>query len=535
MRLLNCRTMQMEEFFDSHIPKYAILSHTWGEKEVSYQAFVSRSLTEGPGYEKIEGFCSLAAGLGYEWAWVDTCCIDKSSSAELSEAINSMFHWYRSSDLCIIYLSDVYNHLNLELRNQAFRLSRWHTRGWTLQELLAPRRAVFYDKTWNEIGSKQDLEEVITDITKISGEVLVGRNDPRSLPVAERISWASNRRTSREEDIAYCLLGLLGVNMPLLYGEGRKAFTRLQEEVIRNTYDHTILARDVGLGLPTSSLTRAPCLATSPDAFREWDAEIMLTKPRGDHYLPTNLGIHISLPIIRPMAMNLECGLAILDCVAYGAKTLVLPLELDKRHNSTMLAWTARSAVPFLAHWGVTSMTFTTIPLYLTPRASGESLLLNERLCFIMDLRCLFDIGYFLADFFPSSNFKIDGNHIFYRRLIGGHKLLRFCHPSYVTILVMHEGCEDDPMRCGLQTAYITYPYTSWELTLTRESIDDVQQAYDSLSWSTTGYMNRVGGGCYVGGLDFDDHEIAVIKSLPARDPDTYIRPIQPRSVPLQE
>ncbi|OTA96579.1 hypothetical protein M434DRAFT_45068, partial [Hypoxylon sp. CO27-5] len=249
MRLINCSTLQMKEFFEDELPTYAILSHTWGEEEVSYQDFHNESLREGKhGFKKIKEFCVKAAESRCEWGWVDTCCIDKTSSSELSEAINSMFRWYEMSMYCFAYLSDVESSSVLEDESPDFRTSQWFRRGWTLQELLAPRRVVFYNKLWSQIGTRDSLCEIICDITNIPIECLeegVFRDVQyilRSIPFAQRISWASNRKTSRKEDGAYCLLGLLNVNMPLLYGEGDRAFVRLQEEFIRITYDHTALA-----------------------------------------------------------------------------------------------------------------------------------------------------------------------------------------------------------------------------------------------------------------------------------------------------
>ena len=145
MRLLHTKTLELHEFFGDEIPPYAILSHTWGEDEVSFQELRSSSGNNKAGYDKIRGCCEMAVSDGFQYAWVDTCCIDKTSSAELSEAINSMYNWYRHSDVCYVYLPDVAANLGTKATEDAIRKSRWFTRGWTLQELIAPSGVIFFD------------------------------------------------------------------------------------------------------------------------------------------------------------------------------------------------------------------------------------------------------------------------------------------------------------------------------------------------------------------------------------------------------
>ncbi|RYP01527.1 hypothetical protein DL764_006193 [Monosporascus ibericus] len=158
------------------------------------------------------------------------CCIDKASSAELTEAINSMFRWYRNAEICYAYLSDIPSAKRI---HQKLERSRWFTRGWTLQELIAPAEVVFYSMDWDHVGTKSELSASISSITKIDASFLDSKN-LMSASVAQRMSWAAHRETSRPEDIAYCLLGIFDINMPLIYGEGMKAFQRLQEEIIES-------------------------------------------------------------------------------------------------------------------------------------------------------------------------------------------------------------------------------------------------------------------------------------------------------------
>ena len=177
-----------------------------------------------------------------EYVWVDTCCIDKSSSAELTQAINSMFMWYQNANICFVYLNDVTNDAETGPIHVAINDSHWFRRGWTLQELIAPTSMVFFDSNWDVIGEKCDLLDELSQITLVSRDVLSHESALSSVCVAQRLSWASNRNTTRVEDQAYCLLGILEINMPLLYGEGVKAFYRLQEEVLRSINDLSIFS-----------------------------------------------------------------------------------------------------------------------------------------------------------------------------------------------------------------------------------------------------------------------------------------------------
>ncbi|KAH7194445.1 heterokaryon incompatibility protein-domain-containing protein [Fusarium oxysporum] len=246
MRLINVETLELESFTGEHggsIPTYAILSHVWTSEEVSLQQMSGlRPLPEeSKGYRKIVDFCAKAKAEGFEYGWIDTCCIDKTSSAELSEAINSMFQWYRKSAACYVYLNDVSSAENPRLSDSRFRKSRWFTRGWTLQELLAPHEVIFLADDWREIGTKASLSATISDATKIDTATLVNHTWSH-VSVAGIMSWASMRQTTRLEDQAYSLMGLFDVNMPLIYGEGPKAFYRLQVEIMKTTNDDSIFA-----------------------------------------------------------------------------------------------------------------------------------------------------------------------------------------------------------------------------------------------------------------------------------------------------
>ena len=272
MKLIKVDTLETHDFIDIDVaPPYAILSHRWGDEECTYQMMGTPQVVGRKGLWKVKQCCAQAFADGLGWAWVDSCCIDKTSSAELSEAINSMYRWYRHAKVCYVYLDDIHG-------VRAMGQSLWFTRGWTLQELVAPTDVAFYDASWTKLGTKQNLFRQIGDRTKIDTEILLSYNIDRSNFV-ERMAWAVGRTTSRREDIAYCLLGLFDVNMPLLYGEGNKAFLRLQQEILRTTRDYSLLA----WGLPEEpqifprSTSLAPLelgtyelsglLATSPNDF----------------------------------------------------------------------------------------------------------------------------------------------------------------------------------------------------------------------------------------------------------------------------
>lgn len=252
MRLLHTHTLTFEDFFDAELPEYCILSHRWGRGEVDYQAMLNGKANKGSqGYRKIIGCCNIARSLGFERIWIDTCCIDKSSSAELSEAINSMFQWYARAKVCIAYLGDVDlevpPHINVEPGNlgpfeEAFCKSSWFNRGWTLQELLAPADLRFYSSDYTFLGTKSQLSQVVHDATGIDPEYLIGKRSIHEACVAERMSWAANRKTTRLEDKAYSLLGIFRVNMPLLYGEREDAFFRLQLAIMEKSDDETLFA-----------------------------------------------------------------------------------------------------------------------------------------------------------------------------------------------------------------------------------------------------------------------------------------------------
>ncbi|KAI3318791.1 HET-domain-containing protein [Xylariaceae sp. AK1471] len=328
MRLIDVKTLELKEFFHN-IPPYAILSHTWGSDEVTFQDYLiatdphpeshAHAIKRRAGFTKIIGACKRAHADGLQYVWCDTNCIDKSSSAELSEAINSMYAWYRDSVVCYAYLADADDTPN------SFVESRWFTRGWTLQELLAPSKVIFFNKHWAVLGDRKDLAEIICDVTRIHIGALRDRNTVSKHSIAQRMSWAADRQTSRQEDTAYCLLGIFEVNMPLLYGEGLQAFRRLQHEIIKVSDDQSILV----WVLPTSADYRwTSALAPHPTAFKFSGSVVRSLGSGRVPYSVMNLGISMSLPTIR--TRNIGIILVGLNCSRELSKKL--PIEV-KSHG----------------------------------------------------------------------------------------------------------------------------------------------------------------------------------------------------------
>lgn len=307
MRLLDSTTF---EFIDSEEAPtgYAILSHRWYQdcEEVTYEEMRNGAGSNKLGYEKIRKCGEIARAAGHLYFWIDTCCIDKTSSAELSEAINSMYSWYRDAATCYAFLFDVSSSSGCS----GLRESKWFSRGWTLQELLAPSQVEFLSKEWESMGTKLDLKEEINQITGIPIEALHGESFDQ-YSVAEKMSWAARRQTKRVEDRSYCLMGLFGVNMPLLYGEKDKAFLRLQEEIMKISDDQSLFAwadpqlpseRHVGL------------LASGPEMFKSSkDIYSMGVWHNGDAFSSSNKGIGLRLFLI-PHLKSEKIYRASLEC-----------------------------------------------------------------------------------------------------------------------------------------------------------------------------------------------------------------------------
>ena len=273
MWLIDNNTLRLRSVDDETVEKYAILSHTWeAGQEVTFQDmdFAAQArVTHRRGFEKIRATCRQALADGLQYSWVDTCCIDKTSDTKLSEAINSMYRWYEAAEVCYVFLADLVLDQaggGTQQFDQRLPGCRWFTRGWMLQELIAPRRVKFFDSAWRFCGAKEDsgMLQRLSRITNVPAAVL--RAPEEFLPqvlAAQKMSWAAKRQTGAPEDAAYCLLGIFDINMPLIYGEGaHKAFLRLQKEIVKATKDISLLAWEVDEPLEAHGV-----FAKSPAAF----------------------------------------------------------------------------------------------------------------------------------------------------------------------------------------------------------------------------------------------------------------------------
>jgi hypothetical protein len=305
MWLIDTKTLKLISILNPEAYRYAILSHTWGAEEVTFDDMKNLAVAETKAsFQKIRRTCERARSQFLDYAWVDTCCIDKSSSAELSESINSMFRWYALSTACYAWLED-WNGMY-----ESMHASRWFTRGWTLQELVAPETVDFLDQDWACHGSKSTLGKIVSTISRIDLDVLQGRQPLSEVPVGRRMSWAALRDTTRPEDMAYSLLGIFDINMPLLYGEGQKAFLRLQEEIARTSSDLSLFAWSIpqgptdghGNSIPSEwSQQYLGVFANAPHSFQDCSTLVAQSNQfnYSTNFVITNKGLSIHTSLVQ--------------------------------------------------------------------------------------------------------------------------------------------------------------------------------------------------------------------------------------------
>ncbi|KAF7532351.1 hypothetical protein G7054_g8017 [Neopestalotiopsis clavispora] len=372
MRLLRTTGYQLVEANDipTPFPQYSILSHTWisPKDEVTYQdlkhrtADIENDIFKQKGWAKLQRYCDRAARDGWEWAWMDTCCIDKTNPADTQEAINAMFRWYQDAGVCYAYLDDVdidkVGHPVLadgdiddiagrenvaNPRSSAHKTLRpfiieakWFTRGWTLQELLAPPYLIFVDQAWRRIGNRETWAVEIEEASRIEARHLTNFSPTNftSCSIAMRFSWASSRETTVEEDETYSLLGLFGISLPLIYGEGRwRAFNRLQRELITVYNDDSIFAWKVPRSLngrSTESHETANKYGRgilAPSIREYWDASgIEAFGFYDNRFSMTNKGLEIHAKRWRRKD-NISLYLIRLNCGCGDSNRLAIPLE----------------------------------------------------------------------------------------------------------------------------------------------------------------------------------------------------------------
>lgn len=369
MRLINVDSLDIETFLSETEP-YVILSHRWGPLEVKFADWASikdkvkdqitKPQVDDPttGISKIGKACLQCRQLKLRYLWIDTCCIDKRSTSEESESINSMFSWYKEAKICLVYLQDIGKG-----SPKNFSESEWFTRGWTLQELLAPKDVTFYDRDWNNIGTKISRSSDIEKATRIAHRHMI---DFKAASIATRMSWQAGRQTTRAEDLAYSLFGIFDVAMDLRYGERDKAFRRLQEQIINShPLDESILAWTSN---EFGDDKQPGILAPRPDCFKD-SANLTVESP-SHKYIPrntyhiSNKGLEISVRMgtktrvffrSGPPGLNIfEEGIArrkklevTLNCWEVGRQsqaTVVIRLQKDNRgffyrSNCEALGW----------------------------------------------------------------------------------------------------------------------------------------------------------------------------------------------------
>ncbi|KAK0746758.1 heterokaryon incompatibility protein-domain-containing protein [Schizothecium vesticola] len=342
MRLINTETLEIQDHGDRP-PPYAILSHAWGPEEVTFQ-----DCTPNPhktsskfGFAKFKGACAQARKDGYDHLWIDTNCIDKTSSTELYEAINSMFKWYDKAHRCYAYLSDVaddsvyFDKSGTPKVTESFRRSKWFTRGWTLQELLAPRDVVFFSRNWQRLGTKLELQVPLSEITFMPIDYLVNKTELRAASVAQRMSWMSKRETTQPEDMAYSILGIFGIFIPIIYGEGIHAFLRLQKAIMEKNDDHSIFCWEWD---HTVDPSWASVFAPSPRAFANSAKYSPKPWSNGDIATPYHIrngGLSIALPLVQTADPSVV--LAMLDVEVYDGERndfqVGIPLQIGPMYQ----------------------------------------------------------------------------------------------------------------------------------------------------------------------------------------------------------
>lgn len=324
MRLLDTSTFELQSGLQASFKQegYAILSHRWIGLEITFDQLprctqelrtATRPLRT-PQLDKIRGACDQARLDGIKWMWIDTCCINKNNSTEESESINSMFSWYREAKVCYTYLSDVEKaseggEAGLFNGIETGKPSVWFTRGWTLQELLAPVNMLFYDKDWEYLGTRAELSGPLSAITGIQTSYLTGQEDFRKACIAQKMSWMADRTTTREEDMAYSMLGIFGINLVPQYGEGTRAFMRLQEELLQRSTDESLFAWRMPAKVAQDGAQSWGLLAHSPSWFRDSKSIVVLPKkvtlrPNGGFSMRQQ-GVYASVPTWTRLELTL--------------------------------------------------------------------------------------------------------------------------------------------------------------------------------------------------------------------------------------
>lgn len=318
MRLLNVYSLEFSNFQPQMLPPYAAASHRWNispDFEVSLRDFREGRASSKPGFQKLQSFCNFVKTQlkDIQWLWMDTCCINQENHHEVSKAVNSMFKWYQSATVCLAYLADVTDN-RLDASG-----SEWFRRGWTLQELLAPELVIFLSRDWRVIGHKgtarisetcssvapelgPSLIEDVAKLTHIPEEVLICYEASKKYTSEVKLQWRGERKTTEPEDRAYCMLGIFGVTMSLIYGEGESEALRRMLKKLSRQQDTAISGSPMAHGTPMSVIqgtTASPEPVQSKDMLRP--AKTFVEKPVTTQPATTQPVRSLSLPSNRPM------------------------------------------------------------------------------------------------------------------------------------------------------------------------------------------------------------------------------------------
>ena len=397
MWLLSTDRAELHYFHDPEsVPGgYAILSHVWEGQEQTFKETealrkkcAKRKLwwhktPRDLASPKIRASCIIAARHGYKWIWNDTCCINKKSSAELSEAINSMFRYYSLAKVCYAYLSDVPHAPRPALKDadSLFRKSKWHKRGWTLQELIAPTFLIFLANDWNILGTKMELAELLQDITRVPVEVLRLTQAVHDFSVACRMSWAADRVTTRVEDMAYCLMGIFSITMSTLYGEGDRAFLRLQEEIMKQSLDTSLFVWDDSdsalVGLDCFKEIR--CDHTHPQSFLLAQSPKFFLRSTIISFRPTLINLNEIQQMLKvtKLYLNRVTRKLTTSRVEYRSLLVVLPKMIQYRRPPPVLEY---AALPTRCHSLSRNMVF-------APTFLSSMVRISQLLCWAASMR----------------------------------------------------------------------------------------------------------------------------------------------------
>lgn len=504
MKLLNTRTLQVHQA-PLQPPRYVALSYTWGG---------TSNESTAPTPAQRQSACTEARRLGLEWVWIDSLCIDSSSTAEISESINSRFRVFQDSAVCLVFLGDVSlgpGETTSKAAGNLLLKSQWLRRIWTLTELIASKEVLFFDRDWRQFGTKRSLLCELSDATRIDLPVLENSRCLSEFSIARRMSWACACSYDREEDLAYALIGLFGVNMTILYGEGPMAFLRLQEEILKSTDDASLF-----------------CWQAGPHATQEYRGLFARSPAEFSHFA--------SIPPIEPLRIHgdvqlTSAGVVIKDVsVSHGfGSDIVLPLYSEDgtaRYGMYLRFWKGSYVKPYFG--------FT--------RLANDASQTVTRICIIRDV-----------DISMSGKVAMDFREVELAQLSAGNcdgsfRERRRCNipvhhfESHAGSLAIDRGympSTEEPHQHGTRSNLYAQHRGSLNSTENGEIAGNVCRASLSASFSNRAPSNRadLGGSIPVRNGDtstIGDYQTSECDS-PSLDDDVYISNTLPSSIPASD